>query len=288
VARLAVETHVNDAQRRLLALAFGSSDLRIAPLSGGLRARCYRVTADSIDAAVRLPGQHGIRLSHDVERALSAKAAAAGIAPPVLDTPQALGLIATRFLAEARPWAPADARKPDNIDRASALLARLHALDVELQRLVWAEVAEGYVRSAQSHRTLSVEQRRWRDELLVLAREFDACEAPLVPCHNDLVASNFLDDGKLYLVDFEFATQAAALLDLASLAAFNAFDANARQRLSESYASASGAPVDVAALERMIRLVRLLAFFWLLAEPSQDDAAGTASAFADGVAAMLR
>lgn len=278
---------MNDEQRRLLASAFGNS-LQIVPLSGGLRARCYRVMGDSLDVAVRLPGQHGARLSIAAERALASTAAAAGIAPPVCDTPSALGLVATHYLAAARPWTSADARMLDNIDRASALLARLHALDVELPPLAWREAGDDYIRSARSHRTFSVEQRRWSDELTALAREFDACTSTRVPCHNDLVASNFLDDGDLYLIDFEFATQASPLLDLASLAAFNEFDASARQRLLASYASTAGTHLDVAALERMIRLVRLLAFFWTLSEPPQKDSAGAATAFADSVAAMLR
>jgi thiamine kinase-like enzyme len=88
----------------------------------------------------------------------------------------------------------------------------------------------------------------------------------------------------VWLVDFEFAVQGDPVLDLASLAAFNDFDAGSRVRLLTAYYRSSGPPFDAAHFDRVVRLQRLLAYFWSLPESSSPPV----RAFADGLAAVLR
>ena len=72
--------------------------------------------------------------------------------------------------------------------------------------------------SCSSRHSSSERAAEWGDELLTLARRYDARYAPTAFCHNDLVAANVLDDGQLALVDFEYAVRADPLLDLANAA----------------------------------------------------------------------
>jgi len=279
---------MTDARRTVLAAAFGANELDIEPLSGGLLGRCFRVMSSTVDAAVRLPGQHDARQSAAAEIRILEAAAAAGIAPRPLHVPTELGIVATEYLARARPWSMADARTPENIRRLARLLATLHALDIQLEPLEFSIVAAQYAARAAERSTLSSEQTRWRDELLELARAFDAWQRPCVPCHNDLVASNVLDDGNLWLVDFEFAVHGDPILDLASVAAFNDFAYDARAELLAAYYGAAGPPFDAEHFLRTIRLVRLLAYFWSAAETPPDESVNAIRAFADGLAAVLR
>ncbi len=275
---------MNEARYKQLEAAFGSGIDRIEPLSGGLLGRSFRVVAGDIDAAVRLPGQHGARQSVASELAILEAAAAAGIAPMPIALPAEYGIVATRFRPSARPWSPHDARKTENIDRLCDRLRRLHALDITLEPLKFVDVAEHYAARATDRCALSDEQLAWRDDLLALAQTFVDLHEPSAPCHNDLVASNVIDDGAVWLIDFEFAVRGDPVLDLASLAAFNDFDCGARARLLTAYYQSSGPPFDATHFGQVIRLQRLLAYFWCLAESLSPPA----RAFADGLAAVLR
>ena len=275
---------MNEVQRKQLEAVFGSGIDRIEPLSGGLLRRSFRVVAGDIDAAVRLPGQFGSRQSVASELATLKAAAAAGIAPLPIELGAEQGIVATRFLPSAQPWSPRDARKSQNIDRLCDRLRRLHALDVTLEPLQFVDVAEGYAARATDRCALSTEQVTWRNELLALAQSFVDLHEASVPCHNDLVASNVIDDGAVWLIDFEFAVQGDPVLDVASLAAFNDFDAGSRARLLSAYYGSAGPSFDAPHFDRVVRLQRLLAYFWSLAESSSAPL----RAFADGLAAVLR
>ena len=167
-------------------------------------------------------------------------------------------------------------------------LKGLHSLELELEPLAIIAAAEDYARVAASRIELTAEQSRWSDELLSLAAVFDASFAPTVPCHNDLVASNVVDDGELWLVDFEYAASSAPILDLAGLAGLNDYDAAQRARLIAAYYGGERVPFGTEQLDAAIRLVRLLAYFWVLAYGGRQVVSSGADGFAAAMAAMLR
>ena len=281
---------MNDDHRTLLHAVYGDRILGIERLSGGLHGRCYRVTGANFDHAVRMPapdvGKH--RLHAVDEQRVIARVAAAGLAPPAVEVDASLGLVATGYLANARTWAPRDTRRLENIDYLAARLKALHACRLELPPYACVAAAESYAQGAAEHHALTGEQRDWRDELLELAQRFETRFPPETPCHNDLVASNVLDDGELWLIDFEYAVMSAPILDLAGLAGFNGFDANQRARLIGAYYGHYEVPFSADEFYDAMRLVRSLSYFWALAFGGPDDTTESIADFADSMAAMLR
>ena len=85
---------------------------------------------------------------------------------------------------------------------------------------------------------------------------------PSVLCHNDLVAANVLDDGDLVLVDFEYAVRSAPVLDLAGLAGLNDYGERACRELLDAYHGEGPAQISLAELQEIVRMVRLVAYFW--------------------------
>jgi thiamine kinase-like enzyme len=71
------------------------------------------------------------------------------------------------------------------------------------------------------------------------------------------------------LVDFEYAARAAPILDLASLAAMNDFTGDDQRALLRAYYAGSNVPVSPADLADVVRMVRLMAFFWARALPEK-------------------
>jgi thiamine kinase-like enzyme len=201
-------------------------------------------------------------------RAMAA-AARAGIAPAVIAADPETGVLLTHFRGGS-PWTPVEARAPENIVRLAGVLRTLHALPVDLPVFAAERIASRYV--SELPQSSSERAAEWGDELLTLARRYDARYAPTAFCHNDLVAANVLDDGQLVLVDFEYAVRADPLLDLAYAAGMNGFDGEQRRALLAAYRQEEPANEELADLTWLIRMVRLMAWFWaLLGNVSTDD-----------------
>jgi thiamine kinase-like enzyme len=260
-------------------------------LSGGLLGRCYRVTTADVDYAVRLPAAGtGIvgALEPRAEAGVLQKLHAAGLAPrPVLDEVSRSGLVVTEYLSGASPWSAPDARRVRNIRRLAARLRALHRVDAAVAAFDPAAAAESYISLAKQRQALGDEQRRWCSELSSTAQRLAGRLTATCLCHNDLVASNILDDGELWFVDLEYAVLGAPLLDLAGFAGMNALDdAQCADLLTAYYADATP-PFTRIEFARTVRFLRLLAYFWLLAFGPDARNAGV-RAFAGKLAAMLR
>ena len=260
------------ALERVLAGGAESRRAKLEPLAGGTQRRSWLATfADGRRAVLRTPMPHSNALLDVVTEARAMDAAAsAGIAPAVLAADADSGVLLTEFRAGDR-WAPADAHRPANIERLAALLRTLHALPTELPAFAAERIASRYL-AALPRDVREPRAARWGDELMTLARRYDARCAPTAFCHNDLVAANVIDDGELALVDFEYAARAAPLLDLANLAAMNGFDGDEQRASLAAYRRAAPTAAELAELTWLVRMVRLMAWFWaLLGEANADD-----------------
>jgi thiamine kinase-like enzyme len=248
-------------------------------LEGGVNRRSYLVSADGRQWVLRLPAPGAdALLDLDTEARVMRAAAAAGLAPSVVAVDGAAGILLTDYRRATRAWTATDARQPRNIERAAALLRSLHAVRVDAPPFAAERIARGYITAfaratdagnARSASGLGVawpmlapRDRRWADELLELARHYDDAHRPTVLCHNDLVAANVLDDGRLVLVDFEYAVRGAPILDLAGLAGMNDYGARERRDLLAAYRGEDRLGLAETELEKIVRLVRLMAYFW--------------------------
>ncbi|WP_428099770.1 phosphotransferase [Candidatus Rariloculus sp.] len=240
-----------------------------SPLSGGIGERTYRVTAGGQRYVVRLAQTvRGKVLDLDAETDLMRIVAAAGLAPAVAGADAEAGALVTHYLAEAKPWTAEMSRTPRNIGRAAALLRKLHELQPPVRPFEPVSFARAYLGEARDRTRFDAGDERLARELLDLATDYERSFDNEVLCHNDLVAANILDTGELALVDFEYAVCAAPVLDLASLAAMNGFDARRRRALVDAYYPAGRAPFSDDEFGSVARMVRLLSYFWALA---QDD-----------------
>jgi thiamine kinase-like enzyme len=245
-------------------------------LAGGVNRRSFLVQLDNERWVLRLPTPGSTALLDVTTEAEAMRAAAAArLAPAIVAVDAVHGALLTAYVEGAAAWTPADARKPANIERAAQLLRALHAVDAQAPAYRAERISRGYL-SALERANLATSQApglarfggartdAWAEELLELARSFDARHPPTVLCHNDLAAANFLDLGEqLLLVDFEYAARASPLLDLAGLAAMNGFTPAQRRELLEAYGGAANAPTaTLEELDGAVRLVRLMWFFW--------------------------
>jgi thiamine kinase-like enzyme len=259
-------------------------------LAGGVNRRSVRVAVAGGQWVVRLPhGGAASLLDLATEARVTAAAALAGVAPPLVGADPQTGVLATEYFSGARPWDPPAARRTANVERIAKLLVRLHAVAVDVPPYSATSVAEGYLTALATDRAgagRGAIEPRWAAELVGLAERYDAAYPPSVLCHNDLVAANVLDAGDLKLVDFEYAVLGAPILDLAGLAAMNDYTAAQCERLLNTYYRNCAAPFAPDELRGVVRMLRLIAFFW--ARVGERRAGGAAySRFAERMSELL-
>ena len=208
------------------------------PLAGGITNMNFSVVDQGRRYFVRIGADipvHGIVRANEL--AASRAAHAAGVAPAVIHAEP--GALVLDFVA-GRTFSPADVRDPGNLDRIVDLIKRCHRGIPEHLRGPAAMFWVFHVVRDYGH-TLTVGKSRHLarlPELLDSAARLEKALGPveIVFGHNDLLASNFIDDGaRLWLVDWEYAGFNSPLFDLGGVASNNEFPDDLSQRLIEAY-----------------------------------------------------
>ena len=229
---------------------------RCEPLTGGITNRNFRVDVDGATYVLRIGGNDTRLLGIDrvVEHAASLRAAEVGVGPEVVDFIEPEGWLITRFL-EAVPLPPDELRQPVNIARVAAALRRFHDAAAIPGRFDAYAVVDDYRTVAESR---GVVLPAAFAAMRALAERIRAARGPQpeVPCHNDLLNANFLDDGQVRIVDWEYAGMGDRFFDLANLSVNHEFGVDEDRMLLTAYFG-KDRPIDLAAL----RLMRFMSDF---------------------------
>jgi thiamine kinase-like enzyme len=228
----------------------------IIDLSGGITNRNYRVDVDGSAYVLRMGGQHTDLLGIDrvTEHAASLRAAEIGVGPEVVAFVQPEGWLVTRFI-EGRSVPPEQIRLRDGIGRVAAVLRRIHGAAPIPGRFDAHAVVEQYRLEAQAH---GVSVPSEFADAHAVAERIRRARGPQaqVPCHNDLLNANFLDDGEIRIVDWEYAGMGDRFFDLANLSVNHEFGVDEDRMLVAAYFGEEK-PADLAA----VRLMRFMSDF---------------------------
>jgi Predicted choline kinase involved in LPS biosynthesis len=147
-------------------------------------------------------------------------------------------------------------RSPSVLSRVADALRRLHSARAIPGRFDAHAVVDVYRAEAEANRVRIPKEfaaARGVAERIRAARG----PQPLVPCHNDLLNANFLDDGlKIRIVDWEYAGMGDRFFDLANFSVNHDFGVEDDRRLLVAYFGAERES-DLAAL----RLMRYMSDF---------------------------
>jgi thiamine kinase-like enzyme len=210
----------------------------VEELPGGLTNRNYKVTTPdgTFVARIASSGTELLAIDRDCEYRNSVAAAAAGAGPPVLEYRPQDRLLVLRYI-EGRTLGNADVADERNIPRIAIACRWLHAGARFGNDFDMFDIQRGYLAVARS--------RGFRipvgyDDLLP---PFSAAEKALaarptatVPCHNDLLAANFIDDGdRIWLIDYELSGNNDPCFELGNIAAESHLSADALAALVTAY-----------------------------------------------------
>jgi thiamine kinase-like enzyme len=238
-----------------IAARLGEPEGEPVPLEGGITNRNYKVRFAGEDVVVRLPGKDTemLGINRTAERAAGELAAGVGIAPEVvamLDDPPCL---VTQFLV-GEPMSAAELRRPEAVAEVAAALRTLHAcaepLPVEFSGF---RIVEDYAARIADRGATVPASYEWA---AAAAHRIEAAltgpEHEPVPCHNDLLAANFIRPQRgIRIVDWEYAGMGDRYFDLGNFAVNNELDAKGDAALLAAYFEAPASPRRLASLQLM-------------------------------------
>jgi thiamine kinase-like enzyme len=208
----------------------------IEVLGGGITNHNFKVGLDGDVYVLRVGGKDTDLLGIDraVEYGASRVAAELGVGPEVAAFVEPEGFLVTRFI-EGRPIPPEEMRHLDAIARAVETLRRIHDGPPIPGRFDSFRVVETYCKTAHAHGVRIPDAYAWAKEF---ADEIERMQGPqpLVPCHNDLLNANFIDDGKnIRIVDWEYAGMGDRFFDLANFSINHEFGERENEALLTAY-----------------------------------------------------
>lgn len=180
----------------------------VQPLSGGLTNTNYRVEVDGAPYVVRLPGASTELLAVDRANEYHNTRAAgqSGVGPKVAHFLPQYNVMVLEFI-HGETMSIAKLQAAGMPARIAHSLKRLHAGPRFLADFNMFRLVEFYLRIVDE-RGVRV-PAGYRSYLPNVARiESALARRPLAtaPCHNDLLAENYIDDGaQLWLIDFEYS-----------------------------------------------------------------------------------
>ncbi len=214
----------------------------IHPLSGGLTNTNYTVNVDGTPYVVRIPGASTELLAVDrANEYHNTKAAAeAGVTPKIAYYLHDFDVMVLEFIRGETMSIPR-LQGPGMPARMAASLKRLHAGPRFLHDFNMFRLTEFYLKIVDEHHVRI--PGGYRDYVPKVAR-IEAALArhplPTVPCHNDLLAENYIDDGQLlWLIDFEYSGNNDPTFELGNTCQEQQFD---EPRLVEMCAAYFGGP----------------------------------------------
>jgi len=185
-----------------------SGPVEVTELPGGLTNVNLKLAGSPRSLVVRVaqPGSNLLAINRDHEHANSLAAAAAGVGAPVVEYLPEVGVLVVEFL-EGRTFAEDDLRDGKHLGRVAEACRALHTgprfvndFDMfAIQRRYREVVGERKFRLPYRYDDFETHAERIR-------RAMSAHDPGTVPCNNDLLAGNFIDDGvKLWLIDYEYS-----------------------------------------------------------------------------------
>ena len=223
---------------RIHALGIWQGPIEIVPITGGITNRNYLVRDRAVRRVVRLGEDIPIHhISRQNELAASQAAHAAGLSPEVIH--HAPGVLVLDYI-ESKALTPEDIRHPEMLERVIPLVRACHH-DIAREfrgaaAIFWVfHVIRDYIANLESANS---RYRQLFPDLLAKAEKLEAAGGPFEIAfgHNDMLAANFLDDGKrLWLIDWDYAGFNTPLFDLGGLASNSEFSEAAERSMLETY-----------------------------------------------------
>jgi len=214
-----------------------ATDLKASPLTGGITNANFRIEVNGDVFVLRIPGADTelLGIVRSTECAVSQAAGEIGIGPEVFYVIEPEGYLVTSFIEGHLP-PPEELGQPKNIRRVADAIRRVHKMDPVSERFSPFRVVEDSAEIARRFKVDFPDNFGWLVEQMNIA-ETALLKSSFTPrlCHNDLLNANFLDDGQIRILDWEYAGMGDPVFDLANFSVHHEFTDEQDRWLLECY-----------------------------------------------------
>ena len=181
---------------------------RVEVLTGGLTNINLKVSHAEGAVVVRIaqPGSELLAIDRKAEHLNSTAAAQAGVGAPVLEYVADPGLLVVGFI-DGRAFTDEDIRSGAHLSRIAEACRQLHGGPRFVSDFNMFDIQRGYLDIVKREGfRLPARYLDFMPQVARIEGVFRATAQPTVPCNNDLLAGNFIDDGrKIWLIDYEYS-----------------------------------------------------------------------------------
>ena len=205
-------------------------DVRITQLSGGITNKLYRVQSENGDYTVRIYGDKTeLFINRDFEAQAITEMYKIGVCAPLVKYMPERGVTIVEFIDDAIVLNNDHFLDESLYPKIVAPIRKIHSSGIRLKQ-VFNPLLEVMKMSAILTR-LDVEYKEFDisgtiDRLVKLSSIINIPETEYSPCHNDLLADNFIlikedsahkYDSPMYIIDWEYAGMAPRYYDIADM-----------------------------------------------------------------------
>jgi thiamine kinase-like enzyme len=196
----------------------GESDLKTTPLDGGITNKNFKVEVGGDAYVIRITGEKTelLGINREFEYLANKLAGEYGIGPEAVYFIRPEGYLVTRYL-DSRPLPVQEITTNENIKKVASVLKKIHSMPPIEGKFDIFKVIEDYTLTVKEYKVEFPHDFEW-----ISARAKDAenslSKYPYTPClcHNDLLNANFLFDGNIRILDWEYAGMGDVFFDLAN------------------------------------------------------------------------
>jgi thiamine kinase-like enzyme len=211
----------------------------ISLLGGGLTNKNYLIDTETGSYVMRVSDgkPHILGINREHERINTHLAHEAGVGPAVIDSLVKEGILLIRWIDAETLHAKDMQNNPELLERIAESLRMLHSGAPFRGDFHFPSLRKKYLRTIIKNNYFIPEQYIETEPLIAALEDAVAVNPePPVPCNNDLLAENFLDDGnKIWIIDYEYSGQNEASFEIGNLAAESELSENDVTLLCKAY-----------------------------------------------------
>ena len=215
--------------KNLVSEILGAVDYAKIERLGGLTNHTYHVCLnDGKEYVVRIPGEGTEQLiARDNEKISNELACNLGIDTELLFFGSD-GAKVTQYVTNAVTMCAESMRQENHRKQAVDIFKKLHTSGVNTGvPFEVFDMAAGYEKIIEDfHTSLYQDYQATKRQIMGIKQEIDAsCDTTRVPCHNDPLCENWVEgDGRMYLIDWEYAGMNDRMWDLADISIEACYD----------------------------------------------------------------
>lgn len=216
----------------------GAQEGEPVSLDGGITNRNFKVSMGGNAYVIRIPGKDTSLLGIDrgAERESGELAASVGIAPRVVAMDTDPAYLVTEFV-EGETLNPQKLREPENLKSVAKSLLALHDSGATLPKAFDSfRIVEEYAETA-AERGVEVppDYEEAHGHSKAIEDALSGPEHVPVPCHNDLLAANFIRGDRFWVVDWDYAGMGDRYFDLGNFSVNNELGPDQEAELVRDY-----------------------------------------------------